>query len=130
LGSDLGGTDDPTSVAAQNAFDDGIAVIASAGNAGGNGYMVGSPSTSTGVLSVAAMDGSVQTLPGATLSLAKPDGTAAGVVTAMNANGASLPPGPFPVKVLRNADGSISLGCNEAEYAGTRGMVVVTVRGT
>jgi minor extracellular serine protease Vpr len=130
LGSDLGGTDDPTSVASQNAFDDGIAVIASAGNAGSSGYIVGSPSTASGVLSVAAMDGSVPTFPGATLTLAKPDGTAAGIVTAINANGATLASGPFPVKVLRNADGTISLGCDKAEYAGTAGMVVVTARGT
>ena len=134
LGSDLGGTDDPTSVAAQNAFDDGIAVIASAGNAGPSGYIVGSPSTASGVLSVAAMDGSVPTFPCATLTLLKSDGTAPtpGTFDAINANNAPLPSPTtsFRVKVLRNADGSISLGCNKAEYAGTAGMVVVTVRGT
>src|SRR5215472_4976132 len=58
LGSPLGGMNDPTSVAAQNAFNDGIAVIASAGNNGGGAYVVGSPSTANGVLSVAAIDGS------------------------------------------------------------------------
>jgi minor extracellular serine protease Vpr len=130
LGSDFGGTDDPTSVAAQNAFDDGIAVVASAGNAGPNAYMVGSPSTSNGVLSVAAIDGSVPTYPGANLTLTASGGTSAGVVSAIVANGASLPSGSFPVKVLRNADGSVSLGCNKAEYAGTAGKVVVTTRGT
>src|SRR5215813_14907740 len=40
LGSALGGTTDPTSVAAQNAFNDGIAVVASAGNNGTNAYLV------------------------------------------------------------------------------------------
>jgi minor extracellular serine protease Vpr len=129
LGSDFGGTDDPTSVAAQNAFDDGIAVVASAGNAGPSAYMVGSPSTSNGVLSVAAMDGSVPTYPGATLALTNIGGTT-GSVQAINANDAPLPGGSFRVKVLRNADGSISLGCNKTEYAGTAGMIVVTVRGT
>ncbi|HEY4882840.1 MAG TPA: S8 family serine peptidase [Myxococcales bacterium] len=128
LGSDFGGTDDPTSVAAQNAFEDGIAVIASAGNAGASGYIVGSPSTSNGVLSVAAMDASVPKYPGAKLTLTP--ATSTGPVTAINANNASLPSGPFPVKVLRNADGTISLGCNEAEYAATAGKVVVTTRGT
>jgi len=127
LGSDLGGTDDPTSVAAQNAFNAGIAVVASAGNAGGNAYMVGSPSTANGVLSVAAIDGSVPTYPGAILNLTKPSATA---VSAIDANAAALPSGSFPVKVLRNATGGISLGCNKAEYAGTAGMVVVTARGT
>ena len=123
LGSPLGGTEDPTSVAAQNAFDDGIAVVASAGNEGSSGYMVGSPSTSNGVLSVAAMDFSVATYPGATLNLT------GGPVTTINANGASIPGGTFGVKVLKNSDGTVSSGCNEADYAGTAGMVVVTMRG-
>lgn len=129
LGSDLGGTDDPTSQAAQNAFNDGIAVVASAGNAGGGAYVVGSPSTANGVLSVAAIDGSVPTYPGAILNLTKPAGGSAGTVSSIDANGAPIPSGSFPVKVLRNPDGSISLGCNKAEYAGTAGMVVVTARG-
>jgi len=129
LGSPLGGTEDPTSVAAQNAFDDGITVVASAGNEGSSGYMVGSPSTSNGVLSVAAMDGSTLTYPGATLSLTSAGGASGGAVTTIDANGAPIPSGPFGVKVLRNSNGSVSLGCNEAEYAGTAGKVVVTVRG-
>ncbi len=125
LGSPLGGIDDPTSVAAQNAFNDGISVVTSAGNEGNNAYLVGSPSTSNGILSVAAMDASVPAYPGATLSL-----STGASVTAIDANGATPPSGSFPVKVLRNADGSISLGCNKAEYAGTAGKVVVTRRGT
>jgi minor extracellular serine protease Vpr len=128
LGSDLGGTDDPTSVASQNAFNDGIAVIASAGNAGSGAYVVGSPSTANGVLSVAAIDGSVPTYPGAILNLTKPAGAAP--ISAIDANGAALPSGSFPVKVLKNADGSIALGCHLADYANTAGMVVVTARGT
>ena len=127
LGSDLGGTDDPTSVAAQNAFNAGIAVIASAGNAGSGAYVVGSPSTANGVLSVAAIDGSVATYPGANLALTKPSATS---VSAIDANGATLPIGTFPVKVLKNADGSIALGCHLADYAGTAGSVVVTARGS
>ena len=129
LGSPLGGTSDPTSVAAQNAFKDGIAVVASAGNQGGNAYLVGSPSTASGVLSVAAIDGSSPNYPGATLDLKSSAGTSAGSVLAIDANGAAIPSGPLPVKVLRNADGSISLGCNKAEYAGAAGMLVVTRRG-
>ncbi len=124
LGSDLGGADDPTSVAAQNAFNDGIAVVASAGNAGPSAYIVGSPSTANGVLSVAAIDGSVPTYPGAILNLA------GGPLSAIDANAAALPGGSFTVKVLRNADGTVSLGCNKAEYAGTAGKIVVTKRGT
>jgi minor extracellular serine protease Vpr len=130
LGSPLGGMEDPTSVAAQNAFNDGITVVASAGNEGPSGYMVGSPSTSNGVLSVAAMDASVPTYPGATLTLTTSGGASGGSVTTIDANGASLPSGSFKVKVLRNSTGGVSLGCNEAEYAGTAGMVVVTARGS
>ena len=127
LGSPLGGTDDPTSVAAQNAFNDGIAVVTSAGNEGNNAYMVGSPSTSNGILSVAAMDASVTTYPGATLSL-----STGASITAIDANGAALPSGSHAVKVLKNADGSISLGCDPAQYvaANVAGAVVVTQRGT
>src|SRR5258708_14687269 len=51
LGSDFGSTDDPTSVAAQNAFNSGIAVIASAGNAGSGAYAVVSPSTTNACIS-------------------------------------------------------------------------------
>ena len=32
--------------------------------------------------------------------------------------------------MLRNPDGTVSLGCNPAEYAGAAGKIVVTVRGT
>ena len=123
LGSDLGGTTDPTSVAAQNAVDDGISVVASAGNAGPSGYIVGSPSTASGVLSVAAMDASVPTYPGADIGTSP-------VVHAIDANGAPIPAGTYPVKVLRNSDGSVSLGCDKSEYAGTAGDIVVTMRGT
>lgn len=130
LGSPLGGTDDPTSVASQNAFNDGIAVVASAGNNGSGAYVVGSPSTDNGVLSVAAIDGSVPNYPGAHLTLAKAGGAAGGSIDAQNSNAAALPSGALPVKVLRNADGTVSLGCNPAEYTGTAGMVVVTKRGT
>jgi subtilisin family serine protease len=125
LGSDLGGTDDPTSVAAQNAVDDGIAVVASAGNAGNNAYLVGSPSTANGVLSVAAMDASVPTYPGARVAL-----STGASVDMIDANGAPLPSGSLGVKVLKNADGTVSLGCDPAEYAGSTGKIVVTARGT
>jgi len=126
LGSPFGGTDDPTTVASQNAFNDGITVVASAGNEGSSAYMVGSPSTANGVLSVAAMDGSTATFSGgAILTLTKPDGTPGGTVPTINANGASLPPGPFPVKVLTNV-----LGCSPGDYTGSTGTVVITVRGT
>jgi len=125
LGSPLGGFTDPTSVASQNAFIDGITVVASAGNNGPGAYVVGSPSTANGVLSVAAIDGSVPQYPGATLTFSK---TGASIAT-IDANGAALPSGAFPLKVLTNPDGTISFGCDKTQYAGTAGMVVVTARG-
>jgi minor extracellular serine protease Vpr len=125
LGSDLGGVDDPTTVASENAAAAGITVVAAAGNAGPSGYIVSSPSTGPHVLSVAAMDASLPTYPGARLALS----TGASVDT-IDANGAALPSGTFGVKVLKNADGTIALGCSLADYAGSAGKVVVTKRGT
>jgi len=120
LGSDLGGVDAPTTVAAENAVAAGITVVAAAGNAGPSGYIVSSPSTGAHVLSVAAMDASLPAYPGARMNL-----STGSTVDTIDANGAPLPSGTFPVKVLMNGS-SISLGCNPAEYAGTAGMVVVT----
>ncbi len=132
LGSPFGGTDDPTSVAAENAAKAGIAVVASAGNEGNNGYLVGSPGTADHVLSVAALDGSLPSYPGAKLDLTKPDGSAGGSVDTIVANGADLPATSLPVKVLTNADGSIALGCEPGDYdvPGVKDALVVTMRGT
>ena len=127
LGSDLGGVDDPTTVAAENAVRAGIAVVASSGNAGHSAYITGSPGTGNHVLSVAALDASRETYPGAKLSFS----TGKSVDT-INANGADLPTGSLPVKVLKDADGDISLGCDPKEYtdADVTGALVVTRRGT
>jgi hypothetical protein len=130
LGSPFGGTDDPTSVAAQNAVDDGVSVVASAGNEGPSGYMVGSPSTSNGVLSVAAMDGTTPTYPGAHFALST--GTS---LNAINANNATFSDGTtLPVVVVRDASqpGGISLGCSVAAFtaANVVGKLAVVQRGT
>ena len=138
LGSDFGGNSDPTSVAAQNAVNDGVSVVASAGNAGGNAYTVGSPSTANGVLSVAAMDGTTPTFPGAHLVLSQGGG---GPLDAIDANGATVPSQTYPLAVipatahdvsLGDTD-SISLGCSKADdqAAGdVTGKVIVVERGT
>jgi minor extracellular serine protease Vpr len=125
LGSDFGGTDDPTTVAAENAAAAGITVVAAAGNAGPSGYMVSSPSTGPHVLSVAALDGSLAQYPGAKLTFSN-----ATTVNTIDANGAPLPSGSYPVKVLKTSTGAIALGCNQADYGNATGMVVVTKRGT
>src|SRR5437868_746765 len=130
LGSDFGGTDDPTSVASQNAVNDGVSVVASAGNAGGNGYMVGSPSTANGVLSVAAMDGTTPTFPGGHFALST--GT---TLDAINANGATFSNGlTLPVVVVHDSSqpGGVSLGCSVAAFtaANVAGKLAVVQRGT
>src|SRR6185295_10116862 len=52
-------------------------------------------------------------------------------ITALNANNAPLPGGALPIVVLRTSPGgTVSLGCDPAEYAGTAGKVVVSRRGT
>src|SRR5256885_8456580 len=130
LGSAFGGTDDPTSVASQNAVNDGVSVVASAGNAGGNGYMAGSPSTASGVLSVAAMDGTTPTFPGGHFALST--GTS---LDAINANGATFSNGlNLPVVVVHDASqpGGVSLGCSVAAFtaANVTGKLAVVQRGT
>jgi len=130
LGSDLGGTTDPTSVAAQNAVDDGVAVVASAGNAGPSGYMVGSPATSNGVLAVAAMDATVPTNPGGHFAL-----STGASLNALNANGATFADGTtLPVVVVHDASqtGGVSLGCSVAAFqaANVAGKLAVVQRGT
>jgi minor extracellular serine protease Vpr len=123
LGSPFGREDDPTAVAASNAAAAGIVVVASAGNQGPNGYTVGSPSTASRVISVAAIDASRATFNGGDIALAS------GTIQGIDANDGPLPV-TGPIKVLKNADGTVSLGCSASEYAGTSGDIVVTVRGT
>src|SRR5439155_19622542 len=67
LGSTFGSKDDPSAVAATNADKAGVIVVASAGNAGPSPYVIGSPSTADGAISVAAND-PYPTFPGAMLS--------------------------------------------------------------
>ena len=127
LGSPFGTADAPESVATDNAVKDGVIVVASAGNSGPAPYLVGSPSTATGAISVAAND-PTKAFPGAHLQL----GAGAGL-DAINANGAAFTDGlKLPVKVLSNGAGGIALGCSTAEFdtPGVAGALVVVARGT
>ena len=123
LGSPFGGQDDPTSVASNNAAQAGVIVVASAGNEGPSGYMVGSPGTASRVLSVAALDSEFASYPGAVVGLAS------GNVTGVNANAGPLPV-TGPIRVLSDGAGGVSLGCDDADYASVvPGDIVVTERG-
>jgi subtilisin family serine protease len=124
LGSAFGTPDSADALAAAHAAKAGVVVVASAGNAGPNPYLTGSPASGDGVISVAAVDGR-PSFPGAVLSLASGQ-----TLSAQDSNGAQLPTGTLKTVVLRNANGTVSLGCNAAEYAGTAGKLVITLRGS
>ena len=129
LGSPFGGTNDPTSEASQNAVNDGVAVIAAGGNNGSGAYVVSSPGSASGVLSVAAMDGSVPTYPGGHFALST--GTS---LDALNANAATFSNGTtLPVVVVHDASqpGGVSLGCSVAAFtaANVAGKLAVVQRG-
>jgi minor extracellular serine protease Vpr len=127
LGSPFGTAGAPESVAADNAVKDGVIVVASAGNSGPAPYLVGSPSTADGAISVAASD-PTPAFPGASLKL----GTGAALDT-INANGATFRDGTtLPVKVVGNGAGGIALGCSTAEFtaAGVEGALAVIARGS
>ena len=125
LGSPFGRNDDPDSVAANNAAAAGVVVVASSGNAGPGAYITGSPGAADRVISVAAIDASRAEMPGATINLPNGD-----KIPAINANEAPLPSGPMQVKVLRDPDGTVSLGCDAEDYVDVEGKLVVTLRGS
>ncbi len=125
LGSPFGRNDDLDSVATNNAVEAGVVVVASAGNSGPAAYITGSPGAADRAISVAAIDASRAAMPGALINL--PGG---GAIPAINANEAPLPSGPMQVKVLRNPDGTVSLGCDPEEYVDVAGKLVVTLRGS
>ena len=132
LGSVFGRADAPDSVASNTLSENGIVVVASAGNSGASAYVTGSPAAASRALSVAAIDASSATFPGATISL-----STGKTITAQLSNGpfqgdsgASLPSGPLGVKVLKDASGNVSLGCSASDYAGVSGKLVVVLRGT
>jgi len=127
LGADFGQAHDADSEAAANAVKAGILVVAASGNSGPGLYLTSSPAAGNGVVTAAAMD-STASFPGATLQLT-PGGSS---ITVLNSNNADFSDDTsYPVVVLRNPDGSVSLGCNESEYvdATIAGKLVVTMRG-
>ena len=114
LGSAFGRSDDPSAVAATNAAAAGVTVVTSAGNAGPNPYITGSPGTGTGSISTAAID-SNQTFPGVVLDL-----TPGASINAISANGiVPLDGTTYDVVPLANIAGTAeneALGCSVAAY--------------
>ena len=134
LGSSFGTKDSPDAVAATNAARAGVVVVVSAGNAGPNQYIVGSPGTADGAITVAASDPAA-TFPGAQFTLS----TGGATIAVQNSNDAAFANGTYPIAVLRTSypSGPVALGCSQAEYAAYPGApaslvgkLIVTQRGT
>jgi minor extracellular serine protease Vpr len=132
LGSDFGDANTSDAIAVHNAVLAGITVVSASGNAGPAPYITSSPASGTGGITAAAMDGTAA-FPGARLALTGNPNP----ILVQDSNGASVTNGTqYPIVVLRNPNGTVSLGCNPAEYDPTQGGVnvtgklVVTVRGT
>src|SRR5258708_37505377 len=128
LGADYGGARTAESIASDNAAKAGITVVAAAGNAGPQPYVLGDPASAAGSIAVAATDAHA-TFPGEALGLNT--GT---TIEAQDSDG--IPAGgSLPGMVLPDTKGTgvggVSLGCDPAEYtaAGVTGKLVVTVRG-
>jgi subtilisin family serine protease len=119
------------STAVANAVAAGIVVVAASGNAGPTPYITSAPAVFEGAISVAATD-ALAGIPTASLAL-----SSGASLTVQNSNDATFSDGTsYPIRVLRNADGTVSLGCNPNEYdpaitgVSLAGKIVVTVRGT
>jgi subtilisin family serine protease len=129
LGSPFGTANDPEVAAINTMTQTGIVVVASAGNNAQNAYLTGSPASADRAISVAALDASRATVPGAHAVFSNTSGT----VNLQDSNEAPFAEGvTLPVKVLRGPGGGISLGCEPGEYtaANVTGALVVTRRGT
>lgn len=138
LGSDFGnvGNGNAGSLAEQqavaNAAAAGIIVVISSGNSGPTPYITGAPGVFPGAISVAATD-ALAGIPTASLAL-----TGGATIGVQNSNGGAFTNGTSrPIVVLRNPDGTVSLGCNPNEYdkntnggIDITGKLVVTLRGT
>ena len=117
LGSDFGAADAIDAVAVDNATAAGVMVVMSAGNAGAGAYIVGSPSTADTGLSVAAVDASRPTFPGASI-------TGAITLSGQNSNAADLTTTITAPTVYQG------LGCAAMDRAVVAGKIVVVRRGT
>jgi minor extracellular serine protease Vpr len=132
LGSDFGPSDSAESLAVANAAAAGIVVVSASGNAGPTPYITSSPGIYEGSLAVAATD-ALAGVPTASLALS----AGGGPITVQNSNSGTFANGTtYPIRVLRNADGTVSLGCDPSEYdpavtgVSLAGKIVVSARGS
>jgi minor extracellular serine protease Vpr len=132
LGSPFGRDNEPSTEASNTLSEAGVVVVASAGNNGPGAYITGAPAVASRAISVAAVDASGSTFPGASAAL-----STGKTIAMQNSNEASFASGTsLPIAILRTSypNGPVSLGCDPAEYTnfpgGVAGKLVVTVRGT
>jgi len=123
LGSDFGGADTPDAIAADNASLAGISVVISAGNAGPNPYIVGSPGTSSRAITVGAMNARPTLL----------NGTIVDLPGSNDLGGWNMYKSPLPVSGTLHAltaDGALVTGCTADDFSSvTPGEVVAISRG-
>ena len=126
LGAPYGNDDSIDAQAVQRAVAAGITVVAAAGNDGPNAYLVDSPGTADGAISVGALDASFTEFPAATIGVVP-------AASAVVANDKTFTTVVGPVRIAGAAAGTattIGLGCSTADYAGVRpGDIVVVKRG-
>lgn len=133
LGSPYGSTTSIDAEAIANAVRAGVTVVASAGNDGPAAYLVDSPSTADGAISVGALDASLPEFRSAVLRLPTE-------ASAIVANDAPLTSVTGLVRIITDervdaqppaVATTISLGCRPDDYTFTRpGDIVVVKRGT
>jgi minor extracellular serine protease Vpr len=130
LGANFGSADSADALASDNAVKAGVNVVVAAGNAGNIRYVTGSPGVSSKVITAAATVAPAF-YPTVNLALPAVPGVAAKTINGINANGIPVPP-ILPAQVLRNPNGTVSLGCNPQDYVdqNVAGKIVVVVRGT
>src|SRR5262245_6129381 len=129
LGAPFGRGDSADALAADNAVQAGITVVAGAGNDGNIPYIVGTPGVGRRGITVAAVVNPAFIFT-ANLSLPPVLGFGAQTIQAINANAVLQFSGTLTVKVLRTGS-AVSLGCDPMEYVnqGVTGKLVVVQRG-
>ena len=124
LGAPFGANTDPDAVATNNLVEQGLVVVASAGNESAVPFITGAPAAATRAISVAALD-AFPTLPMASIDL-----PGAADVPGINQNAYPALPVSGTLHVVAGPSAGLSLGCSAGEYdAATAGRIAVVRRG-